>query len=186
MNLDEGTPDRKSIMASRSFGRPVTTFQELREAVSSYASRAAEKMRRQHLATAHLVVFVQTNRFKPDEPQYDASRAVRLPVATADTGRLLKAAGHALKAIWRPGFSYKKAGVILLDLSPASRVQGDLWDQPDSPRAVGLMRAIDTLNSRHGRNTITHGSAGQRRSWKLRSDQLSPRYTTDWHGLLRV
>ena len=186
IDLQEGTPDRKSIMASRSFGRPVTTFQELREAVSSYASRAAEKMRRQQLATSHVVVFVQTNRFKPEEPQYDASRAVRLPVASADTGKLLKAASHALRALWKPGFSYKKAGVILLDLRPASRVQGDLWEQPDSPRAAGLMQAIDALNNRHGRDTVVYGSAGRRKAWKLRSDQLSPRYTTSWQELLKV
>ena len=186
IDLEDVTPDRKSIMASRSFGRPVTTFQELREAVSTYVARAAEKMRRQKLATAHLVVFVNTNRFKVDDAQYYGSKAVRLPVATADTGKLLKGAALALAAIWKPGFSYKKAGVILLDLAPAVQVQGDLWDRPDTLREAGLMTAIDKLNAHFGRDTVSYAASGRRRAWKLRSEFNSPRYTTDWNELLRV
>jgi DNA polymerase V len=79
LDLERVTPDRKSIMASRSFGRPVTTLSELQEAVASYTARAAEKLRRQHLATAHLMVFIETNRFKPDDAQHYAARPVRLP-----------------------------------------------------------------------------------------------------------
>jgi DNA polymerase V len=130
MRFEDVAPDRKSIMASRSFGRPVTTYQEMREAVSTYVARAAEKMRRGRLTTDHLMVFINTNRFKVEDAQYYATRNVRLPVATADTGKLSKAAGLTLAAIWRPGFSYKKAGVVLLDLTPAPARQGDLWDRP--------------------------------------------------------
>jgi DNA polymerase V len=88
LELEQVTPDRKSIMASRSFGRPVAARHELAEAVAVYVARAAERMRRHHLATANLVVFVETNRFKPSDPQYTGSKAVQLPVASADTGTL--------------------------------------------------------------------------------------------------
>lgn len=91
-------------MASRSFGRPVTTLAEMREAVASYTARAAEKLRRQHLATADLMVFIQTNRFKPDDAQHCASRAVHLPVATSDTGKLIGAPLAGLGSIWRNGY----------------------------------------------------------------------------------
>jgi DNA polymerase V len=187
LDLECEAPDRKSIMASRSFGRPVTALAELREAVAAYTTRAAEKLRRQHLATAHLMVFVETNRFKPGEAQHHAARTVQLPVATSDSGKLIGAALAGLAAIWRDGNRYKKAGVMLLDLHPASVVQAGLFDQPDSERRVTLMRTLDRINLRFGRDTVSFAAAGPRqRPWKLRREFLSPRYTTDWGELLRV
>ena len=110
LDLERDTPDRKSIMASRSFGRSVTTLDEMAEAVASYAARAAEKLRRRRLATAHVVTLIETNRFKPDEAHHYATRPVRLPVATSDTAKLMAEAQDGLRAVWRPGFRYKKAG----------------------------------------------------------------------------
>lgn len=184
--LEDHIPDRKTIIASRSFGRAVTTFQELSEAVASYTARAAEKMRRQSLATAHVAVFVETNSFKPADPQYHATRAVRLPVASADTGVLGEAAARALRMLWKDGYRYKKAGVMLLDLGPASRVQRDLWTAPDTPRSKALMNALDSLNRDYGRDTLTYAAAGKQQAWKLRRDFMSPRYTTEWRELLSV
>jgi DNA polymerase V len=103
LDLERDTPDRKSIMASRSFGRPVTALAELRGAVASYTARAAEKLRQQSLATASLVVFIETNRFRPDKAQHYAARPVRLPVATSDNFKLISAALAGLAAIWRAG-----------------------------------------------------------------------------------
>jgi len=107
LGLEEVTPDRKSLVASRSFGQAVETRRGLEEAVSVYTARAAEKMRRQNLATVSIAVWVQTNSFKPDERQYRASKAVRLPVATADTGKLIAAATAGLGIIFKPGYRYK-------------------------------------------------------------------------------
>ena len=184
--LEEVTPNRKSIMASRSFGRPVTTATEMAEAVATYTARAAEKMRRQSLATANLTIFVHTDRFRPDDPQHNASQGVQLPVATADTGKLTSAALRGLSAIWRGGFSYKKAGIMFLDLVPATDVQSGLFDQPDTPASRRLMAVVDQLNARYGRDTISYARSGRQRDWKLRSEHLSPRYTTRWEELLRV
>jgi DNA polymerase V len=186
VTLEDAPPDKKSIMASRSFGRMVTAKRELEEAVSTHASRAAAKMRRQSLATARLVVFIQTNKFRPQDKQHFAEQTINLPVATADSGRLTSAALRGLDAIYRPGHSYKKAGVMLLDLVPAAQVQGSLFDQPDSPRSAARMLAIDTLNKRFGRDTVTLAASGRKRGWKLRSDFISPRYTTSWDELLNV
>ncbi len=180
------TPDRKSIMASRSFGRAIETRNELQEAVAIYIARAAEKMRRQRLATANLMVFVTTNPFKPTDPQYAASKSVQLPVATADTGKLIAAAGAALGALYRPGYRYKKAGVMLLDLVPAADVQAGLFDAPDNPKSVARMKALDALNARFGRGTVAFGTARKRQPWGLRREFISPRYTTVWDELLRV
>jgi DNA polymerase V len=114
------------------------------------------------------------------------SKALRLPVATADTGKLIAAAMTALGIIFKPGYRYKKAGVTFLDLAPSGRVQSGLFDQPDDARAVGRMRAIDQLNARFGRGTIGFGTAGERQAWSLRREFTSPRFTTDWNELLRV
>jgi DNA polymerase V len=186
LDLEREVPDRKSIMASRSFGRPVTALAELREAVACYTARAAEKLRRQNLAAAGLMVFIETNRFKPEEPQHCATRPVRLPVATSDSARLIGAAMAGLAAIWRNGYRYKKAGVLLLDLQPAATVQDGLFDKKDDARRVVLMRTIDRLNLRFGRNTVGFAAAGRRQPWKLRREFLSPRFTTAWNELLRV
>ena len=177
---------KTSIVASRSFGRPVLRVTEMAEAVATYTARAAEKMRRQGLATANLVVFVETNRFRPDDQQHCASQAVQLPVATADTGKLTAAAIRGLAVIWRGGFSYKKAGVMFLDLVPAASVQGGMFDAPDSPARQRLMGIIDLVNARHGRDTISFAWSGRQPAWKLRSEHRSPRYTTNWEELLRV
>ena len=124
----------------------------------------AEKMRGQNLATASIAVWVERNSFKPNERQYCASKAVRLPVATADTGKLIAAANAGLRIVFKPGYRYKKAGVKFLDLVPAGRVQGALFDQPDDGRSVSRMRAIDALNTRYGRGTIGFGTAGERQA----------------------
>ncbi len=179
-------PDRKSLIASRSFGRPIETLNEMEEAVASYASRAAEKMRRQDLSTANLGVFIETNPFKKQDRQYRAHQSVQLPITTSDTGRLVSAALAGLRRIWREGYRYKKAGVMLLDLVPALQIQGSLFAAPDPSSSHARMRVLDTINRRYGRGTLVIGSAGFRSGWKLRRDHLSNNYTTSWSELLKV
>lgn len=186
LRLEEVKPDRKSIIASRSFGQAVLKIEHMREAVVAYASRAAEKMRRQHLATGHLVVFMETNPFRTQDPQRNVSCPMQLPVPTSDTGRLAGAAVRGLEAIWKDGYRYKKAGIMLLDLTPAARVSGGLFDRPDSEASKARMRVMDQINRRFGRDTVAIAGAGIRRPWKLRRERLSKRYTTCWDELLEV
>ncbi len=179
-------PANKTIVCSRSFGCPVITLQELAQAVSAYTERAATKLRRQGLAAGVLQVFVSTNPFKPHERQYRAAQTVLLPVASADTSVLLRAAMRGLDAIWRDGYRFKKAGVMLSELANAADIQGDLWTEPDSPRSIALMGTLDRLNAKYGRATVQFGSSGVCQTWKLRSERRSPRYTTSWDELLKV
>jgi DNA polymerase V len=185
-SLIQTAPANKTIVASRSFGRAVLTRDELTAAVSSHVERAAEKLRRQGLAAGAIRVFVTTNPFKPREPQYAASKGIHLPVATADTALLLRAARQALAKLWRPNFRYKKAGVELFDIDQAQNAQGDLWTGPDSDRRKTLMACIDGINADHGRGTIRFAASGFAEGWKLRADSRSPHYTTDWCQLLEV
>ena len=115
-----------------------------------------------------------------------ASKAVRLRVATADTGKLIAAATAGLGIIFKPGYRYKKAGVTFLDLVAADRVQAGLFDRPDDARSICRMRALDQLNARYGRGAVAFGTAGVRHGWELRREFISPRYTTEWNELLRV
>lgn len=186
LSLEEVTPDRKSIVSSRSFGRPVTTRVEMEEAVATYIARGAEKLRRQDLCAGRVSVFLETNRFKPDDPQYNPARSMKLPVATADTGKLTAAAERLLDAMWRPGYRYNKAGVMFLDLVKADAVQPGLFDRPDTPAMRELMKRIDRLNARYGQDTVTFARSGRARAWKLRREHISQCYTTRWGELLRV
>lgn len=186
ITFEEAPPDRKSIMVSRSFREMIDAREELEEAVATYAARAAEKMRGESLAANRLMVFAHTNHFRPQDAQYDAVRHVAFPVATADTAKLIGAARRGLAALYRRGYRYKKAGVILLDLTPARKAQSGLFDAADSTASNARMRAVDALNQRYGRDTVTFAASGLRRRWKLRSDFISPRYTTCWDELLRV
>ena len=186
LSLEDAPADRKMILASRSFGRRVTTRRELEEAVTTFTARAAEKLRRQDLACGRVTTFAHTDRHRPQDRQYAAERSVSLAVASADTGKLNRAAVMALDAIWRPGFEYKKAGIMMTDLGPAREVQGGLFDPPDDARSVARMRALDSLNARYGRGTVTFASAGRQPGWKLRTEFISRRYTTNWADLLAV
>lgn len=179
-------PDRKSIVASRSFGQALTAQDQVAEAVSAFASRAAIKLRRQGLATAHLSVFLQTNPFREQDAQYMPTQRVTLPVATSDTAKLIAAAHAALSAIWRDGYRYKKAGVMLVNLVKASMVGEGLFDERDAPRSLARMKMLDGLNSRFGRDAVCFGRTHAHRPWLMRHEMLSPQYTTDWDDLLAV
>ena len=111
---------------------------------------------------------------------------MQLGVATADTGRLTRAAMFGLDCAWRPGFLYAKAGVIFPTLVRAEAVQRSLFLQPDDERSRRLMASVDVLNRRYGRGTVALGTAGVAQGWKLRAAHLSARYTTRWTDLLSV
>lgn len=186
LELELEHADRQTIMASRSFGRPVVALAYMQEAVATYISRAAEKMRREGLVTPALQVFVTTNRFRDQDKQYTGQHTVHLPVATSDTTRLIKAALHGLERIWQPGFSYKKAGVVCLDLHRAETVQGTLFHAPDSLERMQLMAGLDALNKRYGRGTVGFAAGGLKQTWALRSEQMSAAYTIQWQELLSI
>jgi DNA polymerase V len=178
-------PPKQSLMVSRSFGRPITTLIEMREAVATYMTRAAEKLRRHHVAAGVLTVFLMTSRFR-DEPQYSNSVTMPLPVTTQATAELIRYALRASDKIFREGYRYQKAGVILTALVPAHQVQTHLFDQHDRERSQQLMAAIDTINREWGSGTIRYAAVGLRPAWIMRCTRRSPRYTTRWEELAVV
>ncbi len=178
-------PDRKSVVCSRSFGRAVESLAELREAVAFHASRAAEKLRRSRLAASVVVVFVSSARSGAG-PHYSNSSLLGLSAATDFTPELIAHASRGVGRIYRPGVRYKKAGVMLLGLVPASPAQGVMFDTIDRERGRRLMRAVDSVNERMGAETLRFAAAGTERGWEMLRERRSPRYTTNWDELLRL
>ena len=184
--LEEVAPPKQQIVSSRSFGQPVYLLEDLNEAVVSYASRAAEKLRKQHHVAGAIQVFLQTNPFKPDEPQYNNAVAVKLVKASDNSFRLSEAALYGLKRIYKPGYAYKKAGVMLMSLCPANQLPVDLFsgfDEQDTQRAKNLMATLDEINARMGRGTVRSAGEGIQKPWAMRSDNKSSAFTTDWGQL---
>ncbi|MGH9943719.1 MAG: Y-family DNA polymerase [Pyrinomonadaceae bacterium] len=184
--LEMCPPPRLTVTVSRSFGRPVETLAELREAVACYTARAAEKLRRRRLAANALLVFLTTNRFAPaTTPQYSASALVRLPAPSNYTPELISHALEGVARLYRDGYRFKKAGVTLVELVPEAPAQGAIFDRLDRERARRLMRAVDDINTRMGRYTLHFAAAaGLKRPWQTRSERRSPRFTTCWSELL--
>ncbi|MBD1877219.1 Y-family DNA polymerase [Nodosilinea sp. FACHB-131] len=185
--LDLCPAPRKSCCMSRSFGRPVTAIAELKEAVATYAARAAAKVRRDELKAGVVTVFITTNRFKPSEPQYSNSAVVQLPQPENDMFTLVQAALRAVEWLYRPGYQYKKAGVLLTELSPASVVQTDLFSNlAQQEKREALMRTVDSLNRQFGVGTVFYAAEGIEKGWQMRTMLRSPGYTTRWGDLLLV
>ena len=185
--LEELAPARKEIVSSRSFGQMVSTLDELSEAVSMYVSRASEKLRGQASVCGAIHVFVQTNRFREGDPQYCNGVTIPFPEPTDDLRTLAGAAICGLNKIYRTGFQYKKAGVMLMDLAPNTFYQGTLFNQ-ERPRdaTVKVMAALDALNKRFGRDALHIASAGLGHPWAMRAENRTPRYTSDWNELPTV
>lgn len=180
--IEEVAPAKKQIISSRSFGAMVSSQRELREAVTTYTLRAAEKLRQQQSVCAAVHVFVETNRFRQADPQYCNGMTIPLTEASDDSRRLTAAALYGLRRIFMPGYQYKKAGVMLIDITPASVIQGALFSN-GNPRSEQLMKALDRLNREYGRNTVYLASAGIQQRWKALFENRTPRYTTCWEEL---
>lgn len=185
IDLEEIAPPKQQIMASRSFGQWVEDLPTLKEAVAAYTSRAAEKLRQQVCVAGALTVMIRTNRFKPEAPQYQRSVTVPLAFPTDDTRVLVRIATRTLEGIFKAGFIYQKAGVMLSELTPRTVRQASLFGDEDGEdaRSAPLMATLDAINQRWGRGTVRSLAAGVTQPWQMRREQLSPAYTTSWDDL---
>ena len=198
MGVDHEPAPQQQMMCSRSFGEPVTALPALVEVVSQFATRVAEKARQQQAVAGAVQVFISTSPFRQHDRQHSPGMTLPLPQPTADTRVLIAAAVGALQAMYRPGFRYAKAGVMLLDLQAPGAQQGelDLWAQtrpqqgvanagpgPESDSGGRLMGALDALNQRFGRGAVSVASAvhqARHSGHAGRQDRRSPRYTTEF------
>ncbi|PZQ77821.1 MAG: DNA polymerase V subunit UmuC [Variovorax paradoxus] len=183
IDLDDAPAPKREIACTRSFGKPVRELAQLVEAVSEFAARAAEKLRRQGSLAGRVLVFAHTSPFRPG-PRWAKSLVVPLRRPTADTTLITQAAVLGLELIFEPGFDLAKAGVMLLELSNSSILQAELNLEDEAGRDHGkLMTAVDALNARWGKSTVraaSAGTAGDKREWTMRQMRRTPHYTTDW------
>lgn len=176
---------RKSIASTRSFGRAVVEWDEMREAVATYAARAAYKARKLGMLAGAMQVFMRTNEHNGD-PKYYNQTTFDLE-ETADTRAIVAAATRAASRIWRDGYRYWKAGVLLLDLAlPDDLPVASLFPSRDPEKSKALMNAMDAINGRFGRETVQPLAAGRTQKWAMKRRQLSPCYTTRLSDLLEV
>ncbi len=186
--LEEAAPAKQQIVSSRSFGHLLTDKPDVLEAVATYAARAAVKLRKEGEAAGAIQVFLQTNPFIPGEPQYHPAMLVRFSSPTQDTARLIRAARHGMNRIFKAGFRYKKAGVMLIDLVPAGVQQGELFSAglETDDRRDRLLSVLDTLNEQMGKDTLKFAAEGTKQPWRMRRENLTPGYTSEWHGLVEA
>ncbi|MBL7685496.1 MAG: Y-family DNA polymerase [Deltaproteobacteria bacterium] len=183
---EEMPHSKKGILSSRSFGHPVTELNELKEAVSTYMSRAAEKLRTQGSLASAISVFIRSSRYEEDS-KYSASDFCALDHETDSNFILIKTALSLLEKIYKKGYRYKKAGVFLTGLVPKSQKQFSLLESHvKNERDDRLMNLMDQLNHRFGNETLQIAANGLNKSWKPRMSKRSPAYTTSWNQLLQV
>ena len=184
LELVDQVPAKQSITVSRSFGNLVTDKKHLQQAVASYMIRAAQKLRKEKELASQVTVFIATSRYH-DHEQYFKAASYTCPVATDYTPELLDAASACLEAIFRQGYRYKKAGIMLNNLVSVEQRQLDLLSPiPDIGKQKELMTTCDTITSRFGSHALSYVSAGKKQTWKAKRLKKSPHYTTNWHELL--
>ena len=176
--------DKKSCCVSRSFSKPVEKIDDLEESVSSYGTRVAEKIREEGLVAESMSIFVLTNYFNRKEKQYSNSIKLQLPYPTNNSIKIVKRALEGIRKIYREGYRYKKAGVILYGLTKAKQTRGLLdYDRENSD---SIMNTLDRINERYGSSTIRLASEGVEKSWRMRRESVSPRYTTRFDDLVEA
>ena len=176
--------DKKSCCVSRSFRKPVEKIDDLEESVSSYGTRVAEKIREEGLVAESMSIFVLTNYFNRKEKQYSNSIKLQLPYPTNNSIKIVKRALEGIKKIYRQGYRYKKAGVILYGLTKAKQTRGLLdYDRESSD---SIMNTLDRINERYGSSTIRLASEGVDKSWSMRRESVSPCYTTRFDDLVEA
>lgn len=181
--ITENITPRKQICTSRSFGQMIENIEQMDETVSTFASTCAKKLREQKGYAVSLLVFIQTNRFRDDLPQYWKSVSVNLPVPTDDTQEIVHYALTGLRSIFLKGYHYKKAGVIITEIT--YNVQRNLFDMIDRDKRDRLMNAVDSIYGKHG-HSVKLAVQGKGSEWKLKQEQLSKHYTTDLGEIIEI
>lgn len=187
LELEEYAPVKQEIVCSRSFGERISDYDAMRQAICSYALRAAEKLRGEHQYCRFISTFVKTSPFALNEAYYGNSASVKLITPTQDSRDIIAAATRSLDAIWKDGHRYQKAGVMLGDFFSQGIAQLNLFDD-NAPRrgSEKLMEVLDHLNAKEGRGALYFAGQGIQQQWAMKREMLSPRYTTRYEDLLQV
>lgn len=183
IDMESAPPAKKQICTSRSFGKMVEDIDTMAEAIATHASTCAKKLRKQKSFAVSLMVFIHTNNFREDLPQYWKNTLIKLPVPTSDTLEIVHYALEGLRNIFMQGYQYKKAGVIITEIVTSAQL--GLFDTVDREKREKLMQVIDKVNGEH-QQLIKLAVQGNGREWKLKQEQLSQRYTTKLSEIIKI
>jgi DNA polymerase V len=178
LELTEAEPVKQEICSSRMFGKRLTTIEPIKEAVATYVHRAAEKLRAQNSLCKKIRVSIRTGMFSPEEAKYANGALVELPYPTNDVRLLTKAATDAINRLFRPGFRYSKAEVLLMDLRQPGEFTDGLFALSQPLAAEKVMGVLDEINQRWGRGTLRAGSVPAAPDWRMRREMMSQSFTT--------
>jgi len=186
LELDEPDPPKQEICCSRMFGRRLTELAPIKEAVATYVMRASEKLRAQNSLCKKIRVSIRTGMFNPDEAKYANGVLIELPYPSDDVRLLTKAAVDAVERVFRPGFKYSKAEVMLVNLCQPGEFTEDLFATTQAAEATNLMTVLDKINERWGRGTLRSAGVPINPDWAMRREMMSQSYTTKLDQLWRV
>lgn len=184
LDLDDFN-SKKSIATTRTFSKNLSNFEDIKERVVTFASSCAEKLRKQNSACNTLVLFLITNPHRKDLPQYYKNTALELPFPTNSTIEIAKFAVILLKRIFKEGYLYKKAGIIVMNFTPIEQIQLNIFEN-SNPKHKKLMETMDIINSKTGKHTIKLAGQNIQKTWIMRQESLSPRYTTNIDDILKI
>ncbi|MCD0475300.1 Y-family DNA polymerase [Flavobacterium sp. EDS] len=181
----EGPRNKKMIATTRSFETKYATYDEISERVSTFTASCAEKLRRQNCHCNMVTVFIQTNYLANDQSQYSRSITINTDFPTNSTIELNQAAQKGLKEIYKTGYSYKRAGVVVMGLTPNDETQLNLFNT-SNPKHQPLMSVIDKMNLSFGDNKVKFGVQSLGRQWKMKQDRLSPKFSTKLKDVITI
>ena len=185
IGLETTTAKRKSCVVSRSFGKRIKKFQELKEAVANYCLNASEKIRSESLVAKTITIFIRTSPFQRDFGYYSNSNTVDFPIATNNSIEIVKTAVSILDNIFKNGYQYQKAGVMLTSLCNDDDIK-NLFSSEKDEKINNLMRSIDNTNYRYGRSTLSLASAGIQKKWNMKREYSSKIDTADFSSLPKI
>ena len=186
INLETQETKRKSCCVSRSFGKKVESLEKLQESITTHCLNAAEKIRSDNQTTRSITIYIRTSPFDKNKKYYSNSITIDLPVSTSNSLELVKTAINGLKKIYRYGYFYQKAGVILSKLRESSENELNLLAPIMENKSQTLMKAIDFTNAKYGRNSISIAQAGINKSWKMKKEHSSKIDTASFAYLPKV
>jgi len=187
--IELAPPPKKGITVSRSFGTPVTELQPLQESIATFTAKACEKLRKEGLAASAIIIYAHTNKHRKQDRQFNGSVTCELPYSSDNTANILHHSRECAVRIYKEGFRYKKAGIMLIGLQEKNNEQLELFNTvktTDSEKEENLMQLVDGINKQLGNNTVFYAAQGINHKWKPTSELVSKHYTTRWSEVLSV
>lgn len=186
LELEQCPQPKKNVCCSRAFGQPITSLDQIEEAVATHAFRGVQKIRKQQSLACGLQAFIKTNPFRANTPQYSNAGYIGFDEPTDEPMEIISTAKKIIQHIYRKGYQYHKAGIMLLNLQPKSLQQGLLFPSKQQSKREQLLEAVEQIRNNYGPDSVFLAAQGIQRKWEMKRNYRSPRYTTNWQEIPSV